>query len=65
MIDQTKSGLLQYAMLGFASSVGLIVMAGMLGWVAEVSVRPFMDPLSIACLCCGVGAGAIKRGRKR
>ena len=64
MTDQVKSRLLQCAMLGFALSVGLIVLMGMMGWAAEAWLRPFMVPLSIACMGCGMGVGAIEQRRK-
>ena len=64
MPDQFKSRLLQYAMLGFALAVGAIVLMQILGWGVADSLRPFMAPLSIACMGCGMGAGAIERRRK-
>lgn len=64
MTDRIKSRLLQYAMVGFASAVGLIVIAGLMGWAAEAQLRPFMGPISIACMGCGMAAGAIERRLK-
>lgn len=64
MTDRTKSRLLQYAMLGFAFAVGLIVIAGLMGWAVEAQIRPFMEPLSIACMGCGMAAGVIERRRR-
>ena len=60
MTDRTKSRLFQYATIGFALAVGLIVIAGLMGWAIEAQLRPFMAPLSIACMGCGMAAGAIE-----
>lgn len=64
MTDRIKSRLLQYAMIGFASAVGLIVVTGLMGWAIEAELHPFMVPLSIACMGCGMAAGTIERRLK-